>query len=106
MTNEPITNEPQPDEPQLSGYRSETTRQRAGAMSPGPVTPLGPQEEERQREVAETVNLGPNTDVLGLDERARHRARHVNPGPHTDTDLPEDTFDRDVASRMNPGPQQ
>ncbi|MBI4901657.1 MAG: hypothetical protein HY829_14450 [Actinobacteria bacterium] len=104
--NEPQANEPKPHEPQLSGYRSETTRQRAGAMSPGPVTPLGAEEEERQREVAETVNLGPNTDVLGLDERARRRARHVNPGAHTDLPDDDDVFDRDVASRMNPGPQQ
>lgn len=86
-----------------SGYRSESTRGRAEAMSPGPGTPPGAQEEDRQREVAETVNLGPNTDALGLDERAQHRARQVNPGPHSD--LPEDGFDSGVASRMNPGPQ-
>ncbi|HSN11914.1 MAG TPA: hypothetical protein VLS51_07395 [Propionibacteriaceae bacterium] len=91
-------------EPQQSSYRSESTRQRAGAMSPGPVTPLGPEEEERQREVAETVNLGPNTDVLGLDERATHKARHVNPGPHTDVE--DDDVERGAALRMNPGPQE
>ena len=91
------------DQPEHSGYRSETTRQRAGAVSPGPVTPLGTQEGERQREVAETVNLGPNTDDLGLDERAKHRARQVNPGAHDE--LPDDGFDRGVAERMNLGPQ-
>jgi len=89
---------------QDSGYRSETTRERAEAMSPGPVTPLGTQEEERQREVAETVNLGANTDALGLDERAQHRARQVNPGAHSD--LPDDGFDSGVAARMNLGPQK
>ena len=92
------------NQPEHSGYRSETTRQRAGAMSPGPVTPLGTQEGERQREVAETVNLGPNTDTLGLDERAKHRAPQVNPGAHGD--LPDDNFDRDLAERMNLGPQE
>lgn len=92
------------NEPQQSSYRSESTRQRAGAMSPGPVTPLGMQEEERQREVAETVNLGPNTDVLGLDEGAMHKARHVNPGPHTDVE--DDDVERGAALRMNPGPQE
>ena len=91
------------DQPEHSGYRSETTRQRAGAVSPGPATPLGSHEEERQREVAETVNLGPNTDALGLDERAKHRAPQVNPGAHGD--LPDDGFDRGAAERMNLGPQ-
>ncbi|MHB1009641.1 MAG: hypothetical protein ACYC1E_10485 [Propionibacteriaceae bacterium] len=92
------------NQPQNTGYRSETTRERAEAMSPGPVTPLGTQEEERQLEVAETVNLGPNTDALGLDERAQHRARQVNPGAHSD--LPDDGFDSGVAARMNLGPQK
>ena len=91
------------NQPQDSGYRSETTRERAEAMSPGPVTPLGTQEGERQLEVAETVNLGPNANALGLDERAQHRAQQVNPGAHTE--LPDDGFDRGVATRMNPGPQ-
>lgn len=92
------------DQTEPSGYRSETTRQRAGAMSPGPVTPLGMEEEARQREVAESVNPGPNTSNLGLDERAQHRSKHVNPGPHED--LPDDVYERDVASRMNIGPQE
>ena len=92
------------NQPQHSDYRSETTRERAEAMGPGPGIPLGSQEEERQHEVAETVNPGPNTDTLGLDERAQHRAQQVNPGPHSD--LPDDDFDRGVASRMNLGPQE
>jgi hypothetical protein len=92
------------NQPQHRDYRSETTRERAEAMSPGPGTPLGTQEDERQREVAETVNLGSNTDALGLDARAQHRARQVNPGAHSD--LPDDDFDRGVASRMNLGPQE
>ena len=92
------------NEPENTGYRSETTRGRAEAMSPGPVNPLSASEDERQREVAETVNLGPNTDVLGLDERAAHRAQHVNPGPHAD--VADDDLERGAAYRMNPGPQE
>jgi hypothetical protein len=91
------------NEPQESGYRSETTRERAEAMNLGPETPLGAEEELRQREVAEKVNLGPNTEDLDLDERSEHRARHVNPASHTD--LPDDEYERGVAGRMNPGPQ-
>lgn len=37
------------NQPHNSGYRSETTRERAEAMSPGPVTPLGTQEEKRRQ---------------------------------------------------------
>ncbi len=92
------------DQPQHSDYRSQTTRERAEAMNPGPVTPLGTREEERQREVAETVNPGPNTDELGLDERTQHRARQVNPGAHAD--VGDDDLDRGAASRMNLGPQE
>ncbi len=92
------------NQPHNSGYRSETTRERAEAMSPGPVTPLGTQEEKRQLEVAETVNPGTSTDALGLDERVQHHARRVNPGAHSD--LPDDGFDSGVAARMNLGPQK
>ncbi len=91
------------NEPEKTGYRSETTRGRAEAMSPGPVTPLSTGEEERQREVAETVNPGPNTDELGMDERAQQRAHDVNPAAHSD--LPDGGMDRGIADRMNPGPQ-
>ncbi len=91
------------NKPHDSGYRSEKTRERAEAMSPGPVNPLGPEEEVRERQVAERVNPGPNTDALGPDERAMHRARTVNAGAHTDR--PDDDFDRGEAARMNLGPQ-
>ncbi len=91
------------NEPENTGYRSETTRGRAEAMSPGPVNPLSASEDERQREVAETVNLGPNTDDLGMDERAQQRAHDVNPASHGD--LTDSAMDRGIAERMNLGPQ-